>query len=577
MAGDWKFSRVNKERSENAKTRKSLFLANFAVTKSIDEALNASGATQSMYSGWRWRDKEFARRVDAYRVDGKAPGKEQYAGGFASFRLEYFRMSSPWFHLAMIREYENTPPGNITMFLLPPEHGKTTLFEDYASYTLSQKPDHRFTVGSENKTLSRKIIGRVRNRLTRGGPFPRFVAEWGPFEPQQGNTLAQPWGSDNFDVFAKTSHDERDYSMQALGMGSAVAGTRTDHLHVDDPQSLKSIAQTESMVEQFRQDWLSRPGEEGIVTIAGTRVDEDDFYEVLCREFPPEIMRVIKLPAIVPTVDGKGVEPLFPEKYTMEQLERLKIKAGPEGWARNFMQAPAATKLKTFTNEIIGPALNPMRSLEHHVPMNTTGILGLDPSIGGLNAIMGCAFHAGMLKLVQVSVRTGLMTNEAILTELRDQIIDFQIAGGVITDVVIETMAFQKGLAEDRQLLEMQDEFGFTVRPHMTGLNKYDQNIGIASMARDFRRGAVELPYAGDEATRHTIDAFITELKAWRPYVKGNRLRQDRLMALWFCWIVWRDRRGEAAPDAKQFNFSGMPYAQTHSGLIVPKKKGRAA
>jgi hypothetical protein len=116
----------------------------------------------------------------------------------------------------------------------------------------------------------------------------------------------------------------------------------------------------------------------------------------------------------------------------------------------------------------------------------------------------------------------------------------------------------------------MQDRYGFAIRSHLTGDNKYDEEIGIASMARDCRLGMVEFPYAGDARTRYEMDQLIEQLKRWRPHVKGARLRQDRLMALWFGWILWRERRGSESFTPDAFNFSGMPYRPTHTGLIVP-------
>ena len=129
--------------------------------------------------------------------------------------------------------------------------------------------------------MARKILGRIRSRMEPHGPFPKYVAKYGPFVPQNqsGRKTAQSWGADYFNVFKKASHDERDYSMVSLGWRSKIAGTRTDHLHIDDIQSRVSLNLTEQMFEIFRQDWLTRPGENGRTSINGTRVGEGDFYE----------------------------------------------------------------------------------------------------------------------------------------------------------------------------------------------------------------------------------------------------------------------------------------------------------
>lgn len=144
-------------------------------------------------------------------------------------------------------------------------------------------PEFRITVGSEGQDMSRKILHRVRSRMEAHGPYPAYVAQYGPFTPQNdsGRRTLQPWGADYFNIFKKAEHDERDYSMVGLGWRSKIAGTRTDHLHVDDIQSRVSLNLSEQMLDVFRQDWLSRPGENGRTTINGTRVGEGDFMNGL--------------------------------------------------------------------------------------------------------------------------------------------------------------------------------------------------------------------------------------------------------------------------------------------------------
>jgi len=117
-----------------------------------------------------------------------------------------------------------------------------------------------------------------------------------------------------------------------------------------------------------------------------------------------------------------------------------------------------------------------------------------------------------------------------------------------VTDLVIEAMNFQRGLARDERLREMQQHYGFAVREHLTGLNKYDENVGVPSMVTSFIKGDIVLPWAADDYTRNEVGELIRQLKAWKPKARGNKLRQDRVMALWFAWILWQSR-WKATPD----------------------------
>jgi len=546
-----------------------LFLEAIEHHGKINDSLEIVGVTRSAYEKWRQRIPEFAAKVDAIRLRFAEEGPpEEKGGSFQDFRNEYFGHMSPWFHIAAIDAYEKTPPGNITLILWPPEHGKTTLAEDYFCYKLAVDPQFRITVGSEGQDMARKILGRIRSRMEPHGPFPGYVAKYGPFVPQNqsGRKTAQPWGADYFSVFKKSRHDERDYSMVSLGWRSKIAGTRTDHLHIDDIQSRVSLNLTEQMFEIFRQDWLTRPGENGRTSINGTRVGEDDFYERVMLQIDEDILKVIRFPAIVNNADDEP-EPLWPEMFTLDSLDRIRRKVGEEAWSRNYMQEPSSSLTATFTDDSIKKCLNPLRSTLHDPPTDCTVYIGLDPALGGNNCVMAATPHEDKLKILFLREDIGLTRNEQILGIVEDAVLRCRKNGASVSDVVIEAMVFQKGLSRDQRLIEMTDQYGFRVREHLTGMNKYDETIGIPSMALSFMRGEIEIPYAEDAPTRHQADELIRQLKSWRPLARGTHLRQDRVMALWFIWILWRQRRAAFQVDTSQFNYKGLPYSKRRVGI----------
>jgi hypothetical protein len=546
-------------------TTRTLFLEALHEHGKIEVACRIAGVTRSAYDKWRQRIPDFAERADSIRQDALTRGEQPWDGTFASFRGNYFDHMSPWFHIQAIDAYENTQPGNLTLILWPPEHGKTTLAEDYFCYKLATNPEFRITVGSEGQDMSRKVLGRIRTRMEPQGPFPRYVAKFGPFVPQNqsGRKTAQTWGADYFDVYKKQRHDERDYSMVALGWRSKIAGTRTDHLHVDDIQSRVSLNLTDQMFEVFRQDWLTRPGENGRTTINGTRVGEDDFYERVMTEIDSDILKVIKFPAIIINQDTKEPEPLWPEMFTMEKLDRIRRKVGEDAWSRNYMQEPSSSLSATFTEEAIQKCLNPLRSVNHEPPENCSIYIGLDPALGSNNCVVAATPHEGKLKILFIREDTGLTRNEQILGVVEDAVLQCMRNGASVSDVVIEAMVFQKGLSRDERLIEMTKRYGFRVREHLTGVNKYDETIGVPSMALSFMRGEIDIPYADDKSTQHMVDQFIRQLKAWRPLKRGTRLRQDQVMAFWFIWILWRQRKQSFDLDASQFQFKGLPWGST--------------
>ncbi len=549
----------SKDRGE---ANRAIFLAGLEEHGKISKACAIAGVTRSAYDKWRQRIPGFAEKADAIRHKALLEGgAETWDGTFASFRGDYFGHMSPFFHIEAINAYENTPPGNITLILWPPEHGKTTLAEDYFCKKLALNPEFRITVGSEGTDMARKILGRIRSRMEPHGPYPRYVAKFGPFVPQNqsGRKTVQAWGADYFNVFKKQTHDERDYSMVGLGWRSKIAGTRTDHLHIDDIQSRVSLNLTEQMFEVFRQDWLTRPGEKGRTSINGTRVGSDDFYERVMTEIDPDILQVIKFPAIVTNDEGEP-EPLWPEMFSLESLDRIKRKVGEEAWSRNYMQEPTSSLSATFTDDSIQKCLNPLRSVTHDPPENCSVYIGVDPALGSNNCVVAATPHEGKLKILFIREDTGLTRNEQILGVVEDAIQRCLKNGSTVSDVIIEAMVFQKGLSRDERLVEMTQRYGFRVREHLTGVNKYDETIGVPSMALSFMREEIEIPYADDGPTRHQADQLIRQLKAWRPLKRGTRLRQDQVMALWFIWILWRQRKQAFDVDSSQFNYNGLPW-----------------
>lgn len=567
-------------RYKESQARKAALLDLVSEGIPVQEALRDArvGVTYDTYRKWRQRDKHFAAQVDVLRAGTEAVIPE-FDGSRASFAEKYFGMRYSSFQMMFLNEIDNMPAGNIVMCLWPPEHGKTTTYENYASEQLAKAPDTRLTVASENLNIAKKIVGRVRNRMEPSGPYKQFVRDFGPFKPPSGGnkqqTMAQPWSAQFFNVYKKRDHDERDYSMMALGMGSSIVSTRCDHLHIDDIQSLKTLNQSNQIEDWFRQDALSRPGEHGKTSVVGTRVGEDDFYERIANDPDLDgILKVIRLKAIMTdyTDPANPVErPLWPERYTLDMLDRQRRKVGQEAWDRNYMQNPGASgKDATFTDEHIDHCKNPLLSLNHHPTPNSVVYIGLDPALGGINCVIACELGYDKLIIRAIRERANLRTNEEIMQELNAVVFQMDMTARV-TDVVVESMNFQKGLARDERLLEMRDHYGFALREHLTGWNKYDEGIGVASMVTSFIKGEIELPWADDDYTRNEIGELIRQLKAWKPKARGNKLRQDRVMALWFVWILWRQRWKAADVDSpSDWRRQGVPWSGTRTGLIIP-------
>lgn len=565
-------------RTQVTNARKERLLELVRQGQQIRDALKdpAIGVSVSAYDKWRRTDRQFAGRVDALRAQASAMRAAEWDGGHAMFAQLYFGMTYAGFHLEILNEIEHMIPGDILLVLMPPEHGKTTMFENYASEKLGTNPDHRFTIASENITISKRIVGRIKNRMEPDGPFPAYVKDFGPFKaPDDLKNTSQVWSSLTANVYKKRLSDERDYSLMAIGRGASIVSTRTDHLHVDDIQSLKTAGQTTDIMEWFRQDALSRPGERGITTVMGTRVRWDDFYrELLDDDELRTLMRVVRFPALRYNALTKQTETLWPERYTEANYNRMRIKAGPEGWARNYMQEDGDNRAEMpYKVEVVDSCKNSDYTLGAEPTQGSTVYVSVDPALGSFNVVMASEVTGdGKLIIRELREDTGFVRNEQIM-EAVNVVVAAMNKTGHVTDVIWEAMNFQAGLARDERLVDMAAYHGFTNREHLTGHNKYDPDVGVNSMVESFRRGDIILPWAPDDRTRAVIGELRRQLCAWRPGMRGTKLRQDMVMALWFQWIFWQQRRKR--PEKSQSEHTGWkrqasPWRRSRTGLLVP-------
>lgn len=526
-----------------------------AAGKTVTEACRLAGTSINSYEYWRRTDPEFKALSTRARSERRPPEEidEAVRADFVSFRRAYFGYDTYYHQMMIVQAIEDTPPGGVTLILVPPEHGKTTLLEDYCNWRIGRDPDSRITVVSEGQPHARKILNRVKRRMVDPTISPRYIADLGPFYTDKHRIEGRPWSADFFTV-SKAGHDERDYTMEARGWRSAIAGTRTDLLLVDDIQSVRSLNQTEKMVDTFRQDFLTRPGKNGKTVIVGTRVGVNDFYDTCILE------GIVDEVVILPAMNEAG-ESLCPEMWPEKDLNSKRQKVGEETWWRNYMQQPRRAGTQTFTTEMIEGAHDISRRLGERRDGIAT-IIGVDPSITGGNALVVATYSTNRLEILDLQLDRGIGSTEAILSRIEGLALLHQPQ-----KVIVEGNAFQRGLVYDQRFRQIATECGFIIHEHTTGLNKLDDDLGVARMPSSFLQGQISFPYRDSEA-RHKTDQLCEELYNWRPHVSGVKLRHDLVMAFWFCWLDWQAMRLGAIRNDRTPNMirrhHRLPYRPTH-------------
>lgn len=516
-------------RVQAANSRRSKFIHLISEGMRAEEACREIGISTTTYYTWSHKYPNFRDQVHLARQNWSARWHGSEDGGwrdFSEFRKRFFRFDTYPLHLQIIDAIEQTKPMEVTLILVAPETGKTTLLEDKICETLGKDPDRRIAYISESIGHARKVGSRIRRRMTDRVDFGDYISKYGPFYEDGQERSGKVWSADHFTVY-KAGHDERDYSFEARGAKSQIQGSRIDDMYIDDVQSLKSLDQTEKIVDMFRQEWIPRV-KKGRIVIIMTRVGKGDFAE-----------RVIELDLVdhlveVPILDPNG-RSVIPELWSEDQLAQRKKKVGPEIWARTYMQDPISESNKTFTNDVLEGFKDYARVIEKKNEALT--IMSLDPGLSGGNCLTVAQLWPTRLEVVDQIADYGLGRTEGILRRVNEFAAKYRPS-----DFIIEMMAFQQALGKDDRMLALAQKYGFRIYPHQTGDNKYDSFFGVGSMATSMRAQEMTIPW-GDDQAQETFHPLLDEMQAWKPHVRGTRLRQDRIMSLWFIHLYWMNQR----------------------------------
>lgn len=539
-------------RTQAANMRRSQFVDLISQGYRAEQACRELGLQMSTYYQWRSNFPSFRKQCDLARQNwyNQINGEQITSWkDFSAFRKRFFRMNTYYVHAMIIDAIESAEPMSVTLILVAPEVGKTTLLEDKICEILGRYPDRRCAYISESSGHSVKVGQRIRRRMTDKVEFGDYIASFGPFYEEGQERQGKGWTTNHFTVF-KAAHDERDYSFEARGATSHIQGSRVDDLFIDDMQSIESLDRTPKLLGKLRQEWITRVGRTGRVYIIGNRVGKGDVYEAMIDS------GLIDKLVEIPVLDGEG-KSVIPELWPDEALVKRRHQVGEEVWARTYMQEPQDVKAMTFPPEVREAFKDPNRGIKRYENMQTA--MALDPAISGGCSLTVGQFNFGKLLLVDQETIYNVGRTEGIL-----DLIAKKAAGWKPDILIIEAMAFQAALAGDDRLLALSRKYGFAIVPHMTGKNKHDETFGVAAMATSIRSGEMSIPW-GSEECEIIFQPLLDEMEKWKPHVRGTKLRMDRIMSMWFLHLYWLGVRNVIEFEKKKdsFKMQGLPWRPT--------------
>jgi predicted phage terminase large subunit-like protein len=231
-------------------------------------------------------------------------------------------------------------PDRRKLLILPRGHYKTTISTiAYPMWLSVNDPNIRILLASSTTTNAQKMLGLVRAKWERCDMlrwlFPEIV-------PDIGNTR---W-NDSCACVARTK-DFPEGTYEAIGAGGTAVSRHYDVIIEDDlvnEDHLISKEQMDKVIDwhQYKEALFVSPGK-GVDVLIGTRWSHYDLLSHVM-EHEPDRLRYVRSAT-------EGGVPIFPEEFTIQELERLLTIMGPYKYSCQYLNDPTQDTARKFEEQ----------------------------------------------------------------------------------------------------------------------------------------------------------------------------------------------------------------------------------
>jgi predicted phage terminase large subunit-like protein len=232
-------------------------------------------------------------------------------------------------HLKIADALERVERGEVDrlMIFMPPRHGKSQLVSvQFPAWFLGRNPDLRVIHSSYSSHLSHRFSRASRNLVSSA----LFGELFSGVAPARDSRAVDAW-----DIEGCRG------GLISAGVGGSITGFGADLAIIDDPIKGASEAYSECVRESIKdwycQDLRTRLEDGGRIVICQTRWHEDDLSGWLLNQMQVggERWEVLHLPAL-----SESGEALWPEKYPVDELKRLRRAVGSYAWEALYQGNP---------------------------------------------------------------------------------------------------------------------------------------------------------------------------------------------------------------------------------------------
>lgn len=256
-----------------------------------------------------------------------------------------------WHHKILCNYLERWAFGDLDrlMIFLPPRNGKSELVSRrLPAWILGHDPDASIIACSYGADLASRMnrdVQRIIDSPEYSGIFPGTRLNGGNVRSVANGSFLR--NSDIFEIV------DRKGVYKSAGVGGAITGMGMKYGIIDDPfknrQEANSATNRQKVWDWYTSTFYTRLEKGGKILITLTRWHEDDIAGRLLEQEEKgqgkEGWEVLKFPAIAtddlhPEDPREEGQPLWEDKYSLEDLERTKAALGPLDWESLHQQNP---------------------------------------------------------------------------------------------------------------------------------------------------------------------------------------------------------------------------------------------
>lgn len=257
---------------------------------------------------------------------------------YTLYNFEGFKLN--WHHEVLFEHLEKVAKGEIKrlMVIMPPRHSKSEICSiQFPSWLMGNDKDAQIIEASYSADLSADFGRQVRNLVA----DPSFSQIFPGVLLSQDSQSKSKWNTDG-----KGSYN-------AVGVGGALTGKGAKYLIIDDPLKNRKDADSpvmrQALYDWYRSTARTRLSPDGAIVIVETRWHDDDLIGRILEE-GSEQWTVLHFPAIAEHDEEhrlKG-EALWPDQYSLANLEQTKADIGSYEWSALYQGNPINEETQEF-------------------------------------------------------------------------------------------------------------------------------------------------------------------------------------------------------------------------------------